>query len=290
MPRLALLALAACNLFSDTAVTIEGHTLRTFDDRLPDAMEQVFADCMEPIVIAHNDTVAGPWTCSAYPAGSPEAAVADLLALDSASVPMTLFTPPITLFVRSCTITYSPRYELHAVALYDLDASWRSHTNGPGLRIDFDFEEGWGVDVFPGATATCANWWDQWVVDSQMATLNAGVTAFFTDPDLDIRVGLNATTGRSDIAVDVGVGELDPTGYFDAVSYLDVLGGTRLLNPLVIENRFGAALEAALAGANADVTSALGGLGELCSAQVVGGELELVHDEDCEIDWFLPRW
>jgi hypothetical protein len=312
-----LLLTTGCSAFyEDTtsrALTTYGFQVRTFDEALPDALEHIFWDCREPLTLSDGQTdldLLGncePWN---YPAGSPEQALASLLATQPATLtqPMSLSSvaqsirPSFELFGVGCAVTITPTVTVSDVSLYDLRSSWTTRNNRPALAIDFDFDDGIQAEVsFVRGPVSCSNRWIASYARSVLDTaLSTPVSLAFRTPDLDLWFLFDRGTVTT---VDVGTGAEDETGVLvvdvEARMQLGDLSTGTLLDTLPtavktailqtagfdpephaqnIETSVEAALQSTAQGLEAHADAVLD---EICSVSRDSQRLQIWTDDDC---------
>lgn len=157
----ALVALGAtgCSTYYDetsgSALFFDRQIL-TFDDRLPLAMETVFDDCHDPMVLEPSAVIDPLGSCAGQPLGAYGGLEEQVLALslatqsdidltdsfpggiEAALVDIYKFENVMPWPMQNCEIFIELDMDLDGLALTDLDARWANHGGVPSLHVDFD--------------------------------------------------------------------------------------------------------------------------------------------------------
>ena len=226
---LSLLALSsACSSFTD--VSRSGNVTDTvFDRTFPDALEEVFATCADPLRLEPgDDTVDLTEDCEyatevASPEGQLIAALlmtrgtidlAEPIAQDVGTMELTLDDLPWP--IQNCEIAIDVDIDFEGIRLFDLDADWVTHSGSPSLRIDFDFNGTQTVaSVDIDATADCPSRFNEWFIQKRLDNhLNGNHNVRASGLDLDVWVMFDEENDSvvSELDVDFDVGSVDFQG------------------------------------------------------------------------------
>lgn len=128
----------------------------TFDDRLPSAMENVFDDCHDPMVLDPSAVIDPLGSCAGQPLNAYGGIEEQMLALalatqsdidltdsfpggiEDALVDIYKFEDVMPWPMQNCEIFIELDMDLDGLALTDLDARWVEHGGVPSLHVDFD--------------------------------------------------------------------------------------------------------------------------------------------------------
>jgi len=199
----SLMALStACSSFTD--VTTSGRVTDTlFDRSFPDALEEVFATCSDPLTLEPgDDTVDLTAGCTyatdvASPEGQLIAALlmtqgtielAEPISGDAGSLNRVIDDLPWP--IQNCEIDIQADIDFEGISLFDLEADWVTHSGSPSFRIDFDFNGTQTVaSVDIEATADCPSRINEWFIQQRLDNhLNGHHNITASGLDLDIWV------------------------------------------------------------------------------------------------------
>lgn len=295
---LAMLA-TGCSTYSDQSV-VNSITKTVFDSRLPEAMEEVFAQCHDPLVIEPGMTsISLTNGCQLGDVSGVEAQTL-LLALGAqgdmdlgAAIPehVATFTDTIDGLpwpVQNCEIRITTEVEFDGLDLYDLDANWTTHDSKPSLHVDFDFNGTQRVGTADvDVDVDCPSGLSAWLINTfkgKMIDEAEGRHAIYaSNMDLDLWIELSSTSSDLSGVTDVQftVGDL----------YVNIDWAALGVNGASYEESSRALFEAE---ADAMLEDALADLGEttaeliedavpagqvICSVSQSGGELTLKSDD-----------
>jgi len=151
------LATMGCNVYYDEDVDVGLLTTTKtleFDQRLPNALEDLFAQCHEPLVVKRHE-VSPVGTCEGQPLTDYGDVEVQTLALALLMQPDLDFRPvfPLSMVgaldeihgfeglpwpVQNCEIFLDLDLELLGLGLVDLDAQWVTHDGSAALTVDLD--------------------------------------------------------------------------------------------------------------------------------------------------------
>ena len=302
--QLAVLAAltSGCSAFHDSSTSTSlqtwGFEETTFDERLPDAMEHLFWDCTEPLVLTDGQEevdLLGNCQSWYYDAGTPENTLAMLLtmqdvtlseplALSSAGEPTTI---GFQLWGRyACSTEVTPTVEVQEVELYDLQSWWTTRNGDAALRVDFDFDAGVEAEVsFSRGPVTCGyTWMNRYAIDP---VLNSSFQFELSQPDLDIWFVLSETNSHQlqvEVEAEMDIGEILVGNALDLLptDFKEDLLASQGFSVSEHEDNISMGIEDAFAGVAEAVERAVDDeLEAICSVTVSSGELVLMSDDDC---------
>jgi len=301
-----LLTLATgCNAFYDTStstsVTSYGFEERTFDDRLPDALEYLFWDCTEPLVMMDGQTevdLLGNCDSSYYRYGSPEHSLAMLLTMQDLELtePLALSSvgePSLIAFDfwgwDVCSVEVTPTVEVNEVALYDLQSWWTTRGGDAALRVDFDFDAGIEADVSfsRGAVSCSQSWMSRYAAATIDPVLNSTFSVELSRPDLDIWFVFSKNTSNQlevEVEAQMDIGEILVGNALDLLpsDFKEDLLENQGFRASEHEQNIASGIEAGLEGvAVAIEATADDELDAICSVEYDSGEMLLSSDLDC---------
>lgn len=221
----AAVAATGCGSFT-TQTTVLGTTYTRFDDRLNDALSEVFEACTEPLDIepgmSEIDFVGACTTADTASAN------ADLLvALLAASGPIPLATPidddlehqvsTVSGFpwpMQNCEVDFTVDVDLNRLRMLNLETEWRTHDSRPSMHIDFDFNSPTHVvDVLLDANVRCPSAINDAVLQAALDLIipNDRIEIDLLNMDLDLDVELSVSGGAlaGDLDTNLNIGGVD---------------------------------------------------------------------------------
>jgi len=209
-----------------TRSTSGGTTYTRFDDRLNDALSEVFEVCTEPLDLEPGvDEIDFVGSCTAADTSS---ANADLLvALLTGSGPIALpapidddlvrFTPTVSGLpwpMQNCEIDFTVDVDLFRLRMLNLDSEWRTHDGRPSMHIDFDFNSPTHVvDVLLDANVRCPSAINDLTLQATLDAIipNQRIQMDLTGMDLDLDVEFAVSGGRltGDLDTNLNVGGVE---------------------------------------------------------------------------------
>jgi hypothetical protein len=225
----SLMALStACSSFTD--VSTSGNVTDTvFDRAFPDALEEVFATCSDPLRLEPGDDTVDLTDGCNYATdvsstnGQLIAALlmtqgtvdlAEPISGDVGSMDFTIDGFPWPL--QNCEVDIEADINFEGIRLFDLQADWVTHDGSPSLRIDFDFNGTQtlaSVDI--DATANCPSGFNEWLIQKRLDKhLNGSRNVNASGLDLDVWVMFDEENDSvvSDLDVEFDVGSVDIAG------------------------------------------------------------------------------
>ena len=217
----------ACSGFTD--VSNSGNVTDTvFDRAFPDALEEVFNTCSDPLRLEPGDSTISLTSGCDYATDVASAngqliagllmtqtvELAEPISGDVGSMDFTIdgFPWPI----QNCEIDIEADINFEGIRLYDLDADWVTHSGSPSLRIDFDFNGTQTlatVDI--DATASCPSGVNEYFIQRRLDSyLNGTKNVNASGLDLDVWVMFDEENDSivSTLDVSFDVGNIDITG------------------------------------------------------------------------------
>jgi hypothetical protein len=313
----SLLLSTGCGVFyqdsTSRSVVTYGHQIRTFDETLPEAMEDLFWLCSEPLVLEEGDTeidllgICGPGALGGDPGVN---ALYNILSLGEMQ-----FEEPLTLSDQSetivqefrlwrygCTVEVTPNVTVDRIALYDLDAQWVNHDGVPAMHVDFDFDEGIEADVsFEYSPVRCnPSWLNRYANRFVSRVFDYTHTVSVPDADLDLWITFSRASSFSnrspsassmhlevEVEADMSLGEIDTNSLFDVLpadlreGILDTAGFDSSEHEATIEDD----IEDALVGLETVIEMQFASdLESICDIDISGGNLVVMSDDDCISD------
>jgi hypothetical protein len=302
---------------SSSAATL-GFSVRTLDNSLPNAMEYIFQDCNDSMVLSDGQEELEPLGyCqgtnydAVHPAGSPRQQLATILdAPSQLEEPLELSGQSSTTLQSfsfwgiQCSVEITTNVDVEEVALYDLQAWWTTRSGKPALQIDFDFDEGIDAEVsFIRGPVNCTrSWLNRYARSALDVVLGSSHSVSLTAPDLDLwfkvsrgNQSLISVTGNIFNNSTIGLLEVDVEarmrlGTVQSGTVLDALPSEVRSGILAgagfqawrHENAIEDGLENALEGVAVQLEDlADSSLGPICSVERVSGELVIRSDSDC---------
>ena len=297
---LAVGQLAGCGLVRDESTSGSFRTL-TYDDRLPEVVEDLFAQCHEPLVIGlDNATIDPAGDCdsadlSSVAAQAVLASLADAPAIDfSDLLPADLQSGAQTFPIRgfpwpmqNCVVNVELGVDLTGLQLDDANANWETHDGLPSLHVDFDPVTSRVAEGSLSFTPDCPSSISQAALNLVLRDLS--ISVLFTGMDLDYWVMLDhdrrnvyssadARFRFSSIRFDTSL----PSVIENLIDIQDMVEDLAGLTESQIESFVGAELTSAY---DSDVASTVDDLyaddidGDwVCDIDVVSGELVIKTD------------
>ena len=216
-----IICLAGCADFSNTTHSAT-RTYISYNNTLPNTLEEVFATCNEPLSIEPGmESINLSGDCEFNDVNTPEA-MSMLLALALAGnqelsepIPEIVDTMEITLDdfpwpVQNCVVEITAEIHFNGLNLYNLTAGWTTHDNAAGIHVDWDFHGSQHVaDAYIEADVSCPKALAEAIVRPIVENNVEGwrtVTA--SDMDLDLWVTFEGNgdelAGTLDLDFDVG--------------------------------------------------------------------------------------
>lgn len=212
---LSVVALAAatatgCSTFY-TRTTSGGTTYTRFDDRINDALSEVFEACTEPLDIEPFMTeidLVGACTTADTASANADLLVAAL----TAQGPIPLSSPVEDDLLRevttvsgfpwpmqNCQVDFTVDVDLARLRLLNLETAWRTHSSQPSMHIDFDFNSPTHVvDVLLDANVRCPSAINDATLQAALDLVlpNDRIEIDLVGMDLDLDVMLAVSGGR----------------------------------------------------------------------------------------------
>lgn len=224
-----------------TRSTVAGTTYTRFDDRINDALSEVFEACTEPLDIepfmTEIDLVGACTTADTASAN------ADLLvALLTANGPIPLSSPveddllhevtTVSGFpwpMQNCQVDFTVDIDLARLRLFNLDTEWRTHSSQPSMHIDFDFNSTTHVvDVLLDANVRCPSAINDTALQAALDLVipNDRIEIDLVGMDLDLDVMLAVARGRLTGTLDTQLNITDVNVHNVIVDIANALGIT----------------------------------------------------------------
>ncbi len=326
----SLLLTAQCSVFYEDSTSHSfatyGHQIRTFDETLPTALEDLFWLCSEPLVLEEGSTeidLLGICGLSALGGDPGLIALYTILSMGDTELeePLTLSMQDETivqefeLWRYSCTVEVTPIVTVDRIALYDLDAQWVDHDGAPSMHVDFDFNEGIEAEVsFDASPVVCnSSWLNRYADRFVSRVFDYTHVVDMPDADLDLWIefsraadssswGPSASSMRLQVEIDaeMSIGEIDTNTVFNILP-ADLKQGilsTAGFDPSTHEDAIEDDVENALAGLETVLEAQFASdLESICDIDISDGELVIMSDDDCISDSSIrsakryePRW
>ena len=232
MPLLSagLLSFAAftsgCSEFCETTELSNGLTEVHYDETLPNALEGVFGECNDPLVIASEmDSIELADGCSFSDLdGDGEIILALGLASQSpidlgGEIPSLVHSDEwsFTDFpwpVQNCEMTIGLDVYFDQLKMTDLQANWTTFQGQPSMHVDLDFTENKVGEITIDVDVDCPSSLSEWLVNVFTGKVQNALEGTHdikaSNRDLDINVMLDHNTVEvlADLDVDFSVGNL----------------------------------------------------------------------------------
>lgn len=308
-----------CGEFYDDTISTRtatyGHQIRTFDDALPNAMEDLFRECVDVIVLYDGMTEIDPvGDCSTTAAT--DMSRLNFLISNAQTAGQTELAAPLSLSQVSeakthefniwrdygCSVDVTTNVSINEIALYDLNATWTHRDGDPIMAIDFDFDEGLEAEIsFQYEPVDCTvSWLNGYATRTIARVLGRTYTVTMDSPDLDVYMyffktpdGLRWSRSGQLMKLDtelvsaIHLNSIDTNTLFDRLpsDLRDGILATAGFDQQEHEERIDDGIEAALAPMAEAIAERMNlGLGAICDIGVEGGDLVLTADDDCVPD------
>ncbi len=305
MLGMLMLGATGCSTFYDetfSTVLLHDHQILTFDDRLPGAIETVYDDCHDPLVVDPETLITPLGTCSGQPLDPgwtlEEVALATVLAslddidvsgafpqdVEAALTDIFKFSGAFPFPLQNCEVFIELDMQLNGVALTNMDAAWLDVGGVPTLRLSL--EQDASISLIEGdidGDVDCPVALNEPMIQPHLP--NGPHTIDLSSVDLTVDLGLQVVGGQvvADTSVQLSLGSLSITPPLSAevvsrIGDIDtLLASTTELTVADLANSIAAQISAALDPLSDLVASAIND--EVLpgytvdSVTVVGGEL-----------------
>jgi hypothetical protein len=177
--------LGGCDIYYDTTSPSNLSTT-TWDETLPDALEEVFGTCVEPLTIfGGDDDIDIVRSCQLDDvSGEGGPVLLGLSAIDPIELddplPVELYDATVTISDQSfgvvitlpiignvpinvtCTVQMPITVEFDRVSLYNLYSDWRNRNGEPALYLDLDFDANQVIGTVEAGAASVSGCWVPW--------------------------------------------------------------------------------------------------------------------------------
>ncbi|MBI2571560.1 MAG: hypothetical protein HYV63_31505 [Candidatus Schekmanbacteria bacterium] len=228
---LAIIAVApsiGCdNFYENESVAPDVIGYYVFDNSLPQAIEDLFANCYDPLAIEPGMSELDITDACEY--ADVSSTDAQLLYIGMAfsgamdfgsSLPSQIANSTETVDgfpwpVQNCEISYTQKVYFDGLDLYDLQADWQSSSSSGKMHMDFDFngEQKIGHAVFSNIDVDCPSGLSEWILSAFTTKarneLEGSHNIYVSSMDLDFYVSLtrnarHQVTGSTTHAFSVG--------------------------------------------------------------------------------------
>jgi hypothetical protein len=300
---------------TSTSAATYGHQIRTFDESLPNSMENLFVECVDVIVLEDGMTEIDPIGDCIPPDSTDTSWLADLIRT-AQGTGETELAAPLSLSQVSeasthefkiwrdygCSVDVTTIVSIDQVALYDLKANWTRRYGDPVMAIDFDFDEGLEAEIsFQYSPVNCSvSGLNGYATRAIARVLGRTYTVTMDRPDLDIYLyffktpdGLRWSRSGQLMKLDVELvsafrlNSIDTNTLFDRLpsDLREGILASAGFDPQEHEAQIDDGIEAALAPMAESIAAQMNlGLGAVCDIKVENGDLVLIANDDCVPD------